>query len=131
MASLVYLDTCVLMDYFQDRRGADVSWNILLRSLDCEFKLVLSDWLVCELEQYVPPSDLKVFFQLFKTKDKFVLVRHTAEDVTHAKAISDHFQDPLHALLAKKAGADILVTKNVAHFANCRSLIKVVFPEDV
>ncbi|MFH0862734.1 MAG: type II toxin-antitoxin system VapC family toxin [Candidatus Altiarchaeota archaeon] len=131
MVKLVYLDTCILMDYFLDRRGSDVAWDILSRSLNCEFKLVLSDWLLCELEQHVPSAGLKGFFGLFRSKDKFVLVRHTPEEVVQAKAISDHFQDPLHALLAKKAGADLLVTANIQHFASCRDLVKAVFPEDV
>lgn len=131
MFEIIYLDTCVFLDYFMQQRGGSTAYNILMRALKCEFNIVVSDWLLVELKHYANPNQTKVFFASLSKRNKIIKVSTSDKDKEEAKKISEHFQDSLHAVLARKAGAKKLVTRNIQDYRNCRHLIEVVFPEDV
>jgi len=65
----------------------------------------------------------------FKEKDKLIVVNEKDGDRNKAKSISEHWDDALHAILANRAGADYLATRNIDHYRGCGELVRVVFPE--
>jgi len=131
MSEAIYLDTNVYLDYFMARRGSDIAYRILKRSLDCEFSLVISDWVLSELGRYAGSAETKMWFAALKGRNKIITVSHSEEDVEAAKKISNHYHDPLHAILAKKAGAKKLVTRNMQDYLKCTHLVNPVFPENI
>ena len=70
-----------------------------------------------------------------KEVGKLIDVGITLEDKQKAKEISKnrntHFDDALHVILAKKAGAKILVTRNIEHFADFQDIIEIKYPESI
>jgi len=64
-------------------------------------------------------------------KHKLKTIQYNQSDIIKAKTISPHYQDALHALLAKKAKADILITRNLVDFQGMKDLIKAELPENV
>ena len=131
MSELLYLDSCVWLAYFLNQRGSDIAYNILMRTLRCDFRVVVSDWLLTELKKYASPQETKIFFNSLARRNKIVKVGSSEVDFGQAREIDEHFQDPLHAILANKAGASRLATWNIQDFGGCRHLVKIVFPEDI
>jgi len=131
----IYCDTNILLDYFGSRKDrfrdlGEFAFQIFRRTLDCEFELIISDWLLYELKNYVPPEKLKDFLEEFKKKNKIIKINKTDEDIKKAKEISSHFQDILHQLLAKKAGAKYLLTRDIQGYVMMEGL-EVKFPENI
>jgi predicted nucleic acid-binding protein len=128
---VVYCDTNVYLDYFLNRKHANHSFSVFSESLSCKFKIAISDWVLYELKSYLNPEATTILFGELKKKNKFVIVQKTDADIEQAKTFSKHFQDPLHAILAKKAGADVLVTRNIQDFVCVSHLIDIKFPENI
>ena len=131
----IYCDANLFLDHFGSRKDrirdlGEFAFRIFRRTLDCEFELIISDWLLYELKNYVPPEKLKEFLDEFKQKNKLIKVYKTDEDIKKAKEVSNHFQDILHQLLAKKAGAKYLLTRNVQDYIVMDSL-EIKFPENI
>ena len=131
----IYLDTNIYLDFLLNRENlfgtniGDKAYVLLKRIISCEFDLVVSSWNLVELKRKIDFGELKPLFAILKKK--IVKVYHTKEDIEKAKRMSEHFQDALHVVLAKKAGAKILVTRNLKDFLQYSSLIEVKLPEDV
>lgn len=125
----VYFDTNIWVNYLKGTKIDSVVAKLLSRCMDCEFELVFSDWAAYELKKCVEPEKVKFLFAFLQSKNKIITVLKSEEDVAKAKERSEHFQDILHAILAKKAGADVLLTRNIRDFACCRDLIKAELPE--
>ena len=131
----IYCDTNLFLDHFGSRKDrlrdlGDFAFRIFRRTLDCEFELIISDWLLYELKNYVPPEKLKEFLEEFKKKNKIVKIYKADEDIKKAKEISNHFQDMLHQILAKKAGAKYLLTRNIQDYIKMEGL-EIKFPENI
>jgi len=100
----IYCDTNIFLDHFGSRKDrfrdlGEFAFQIFRRTLDCEFELIISDWLLYELKNYVPPEKLKEFLEEFKKKNKLIKINKTDEDIKKAKEISNYFQDILHQIL--------------------------------
>ena len=67
--------------------------------------------------------------ELQKEKQKLIFVKEQPGDRSKARSISKHPDDTLHAILANRAGADYLATRNLPHYVGCKHLVEVVFPE--
>ena len=70
-------------------------------------------------------------FSVLKRAFKLVTVKQDYEDVEKARILPTHQDDALHAVLAAKAGAKFLVTRNIQHFLNVRHLIQPILPENL
>ena len=66
---------------------------------------------------------------MYREKGKLILVHKGKGDRKKARDTSEHWDDALHAILAKKAGADYLATRNIRHYEGCEEIIQVVLPE--
>jgi len=89
---------------------------------------LLSEWTARELRKNINPADLTAFFALIKKKIR--KISYDSKDVSQAKRLKpDHFQDALHAILAKRAGAQYLITRNTSDFQSLQHLIDTKIPE--
>lgn len=57
---LIYCDTNVYLDYFFDRRDnirplGEFAHQVIQRALGCEFYIVISDWVITELNKHAKP----------------------------------------------------------------------------
>lgn len=139
MSQPIYLDTNIYLDYFLDRKNefgkplGPIAWGVFKRAINCEFSIVVSDWLAWQLDKNMGSSQLTVLFTLLDSKRKIIRVKRMEDDVQQAKkyAVSNDIDDPLHAVLAKKGGAVCVVTRDLEGYACCKSLIEAKLPENL
>jgi predicted nucleic acid-binding protein len=130
----VYCDTNIFIDYFDERTDRlrplkEFAFNFFSRGWNCNFELIISDWLINELSRHLDEKQYKQIFNEFEEKGKLHVVNKENSDVRKAKNTSKHWDDALHAVLANKAGADYLSTRNIKHYSGCEELVSVVLPE--
>lgn len=132
-----YIDTCVYLDYLENRKNKQgknlgvVARKLFNQSRDCKFQIILSDHLVRELERNIVLSSTRLFFE--SLKKKIIKIKVSEEDLEKAHEICENKKDffaALHYVLAKRAKADKLITRNLEHFQFDLSF-KPYLPEDV
>ena len=134
MTLKIYCDTNVFIDYCEEREDnirplKDFAFLFFSKGWNCAFKLIVSDWLLEELRRHLTEEQINRVLNNFKEKDKLIMIKEAPRDRQKARGISEHWDDALHAILANKANADYLTTRNVKHYINCEKLVQVVFPE--
>ncbi len=133
--TLIYVDTNIFLDALQGRKsltGKDIdeyATKFFYRSISCEFKIVVSSWTLQEVYKQADFEETRMLLELLKKK--IISITHTEDDIKKAKEISEHFQDALHGLLAVKAKADFVVTRDLPGFDCVKNLIKTKLPENV
>lgn len=133
---LVYIDTNVVLDAVLDREsvvGRDLgtpAMSLFSRAAMCQFDVVVSEWMLEELYQRIDPEPAAELFAALQENDKVVEQGYDDEDVSAAQAVTDHWEDALHGILAEKADADCIVTRNVTDFRLFTGL-DVKLPEQV
>ena len=132
----LYIDTNILVYAIEDSKnpyGKDISSSssdLFWAAASCKFHVIISDWALEELSRIKTPEEIEMLFKI--VEKKIIKIRHTPEDIQRAKEQNpDHFQDELHGILAIRAEADYLVTRNVKDFLHLENRIKVVRPEDL
>ena len=66
-----------------------------------------------------------------KSKGKLHIVEHTSEELELAKSKSEHWQDYLHYLIAKKSGCDKIVTYDKDFISFVSPIFDITYPENV
>lgn len=133
----VYCDTNIYLDFLLGRKDYlrpldEFAHQIFKRVISGEFILIISDHLLNELENNIKEEKIREFLDILSQQQKSMIIMKTAQDIKEAKNISTtHWKDILHAILAQKANADYLVTRNVNDFAGTEHLVKTVFPEQI
>ncbi len=140
METLIYLDSNIYIDYFDNRTdylrplGA-FAFELLRRMFGCEFKIAISAVVAEELIRNNRAEQLKNLAMRLREREKLVEVEILPEDFQKAKALSQKrnssFNDALHAVVASKAKAEYLVTRNIEHLEKFGDMIKVVYPENI
>lgn len=131
--SRLYIDTYVYLDYLLGRKDrlrplGDFAFELLRRAIKCEFEIIVSEFVLKELEGHA--TEEQVAQLLRSIKRKTVFVDFTKEDILKSRQISrTDSGDALHYLLAKKGGAEFLVTRNIRHFDFPD--LQAVFPENL
>ena len=130
----LYIDTNVFVYAFEDSKnlfGGDISSSasrLFFEAISCKYQVIISSWALEELAGLRKLEQAHMLFTLLK--QKVLKIEHTSEDVDSAKKASPrHFHDELHGLLAIKAGADYIVTRNTQDFVHFKERIPVVKPE--
>jgi len=136
METLIYPDTNFYIDYFEDRRDnirplGEFAFSVLKRTFKCEFKIVISDLVIDELERHISEQRIAHLVKELEDVNKLVTVKQDYDDVEKARILPTHQDDALHAVLAAKAGAKFLITRNIQHFLNVRHLIQPILPENL
>jgi len=133
---IIYLDTNIYLDYLLDRKGetgrelGELASGVFHRIMKCEFYVAVSEWNLQELRNHIKGDETKMFFQLIKKKT--IPIKVAPEDWTEAKKLSEeNAPDALHVILAKKAKAELIVTRNTKHFYEFSHLIQIKLPEEV
>ena len=133
MVVKIYCDTNIYLDFLLDRKNlfgsnlGDKAFSVFYKVLSCKFILVVSSWNLIELKNKIEHNSLNMLFSFLKKK--VVTIQHTKEDIEKAKEMSEHFQDALHVILAVKAGAKFLITRNVKDFLPFRNFIEIKLPK--
>lgn len=71
------------------------------------------------------------FIKSFEKEDKITIQRDQKDEKKAKELSQDNYPDALHVILAKKANAIYLVTRNVQDFAEFQNLIEIVMPESL
>ena len=133
----VYCDTCVYVDLFEGRKDrfrdlGEFALSFFNKVKDKQYKLVISDWIIEEFKKVSRnPSIIDEFIRDFEEEDLIKVQRDNNDEKKARKLSSSNFTDALHIVLAKKANAIILVTRNIQDFAEFQDLIEITVPESL
>ncbi len=137
----IYLDTCIYLDYLMDRKDnlrplGEFAFQLLKRTFECEFEIIISDWVIKEINKQI--DDNILFFELIdklENLNKLIKVSKSTAVEKKAKILTEkyktHLADALHIILAEQAEAEFLVTINVKDFHSKYKRLKIVFPENI
>jgi len=137
---IIYLDTNIYMDHFDGRVDklrplGQFAFEIVRRTLNCEFKIVMSSLIIDELVFNNYKEKITDLIKDLKEKDKIIKIVVNEEHKKETREISrtrkTDFNDTLHAVIANRLKAEYLVTRNVKDFVNLQDLIKIVYPENL
>lgn len=132
----LYIDTNIFLDFLLERKnraGEDISkpaQKLFFRSMKCEFFIIYSDHTAFELNKNISGEQIRMMFAFLHKK--IVMISKTQEDIAEAQKLSAaNFSDALHAVLAKKSGADYIITRNIDHFKELGFEIEARTPENI
>jgi len=129
----LYIDTNVYLDYLLGRKDklrpiGEFAFELLRRTVKCEFEILISDAVLEELERNATEEQILQLLQFIKKKT--LQVSFTEKEILESRQISKTDPgDSLHYLLAKKGGAEYIVTRNIKHFDFPD--LQAVFPENI
>ncbi|MBN1214551.1 MAG: type II toxin-antitoxin system VapC family toxin [Candidatus Lokiarchaeota archaeon] len=127
----VYVDTCVYVELFEGDTRSMLAFDFFAKGWNCAFELVVSDWVRSELKRKKLDTEYPLLFERFKSKNKFHFVEHTKEDLELARSKSEHWQDYLHYIIAKKAGCDKIVTIDREFISSLSPIFDITYPENI
>lgn len=140
MTKLIYVDTNIYLDYFDGRKDnlrpfGEFAYQMLKRTLQCEFRIVISGLVLKELFYNSYEEKTNKLLPDFYSKNKIIKIPADKKDVKKARDLCRQrrtsFNDTLHAVLACKANADFLVTRNLKDFYDLQDIIKLKCPENL
>ena len=140
MARLIYIDTNIYLDYLENRTDkmrplGEFAYTVFKRALGCEFKIIVSEHLLDELEKFVTEQEIGFVLGKIKSAGKEVPLEVLESDIQKANALAAQrkvpWPDTLHAVLAIRGGAECIVTRNKKDFDPFSDLIEAVFPEEI
>ncbi|MFH1916047.1 MAG: hypothetical protein ABIJ21_02170 [Nanoarchaeota archaeon] len=128
----IYCDTNVYIDLFEARKDrfrdlGEFALSVFVKVRNAEHVLVVSDWLETELEKFGHKGNFREL--IADLNPEWVVAGQ--KDRNAARKLSSNFPDALHVMLAVKAGASCLVTRDVQDFAEFQDLILIAFPESL
>lgn len=128
------------MDYFENRIDkirplGEFAFQLIKRTLQCEFKIILSNLVIDELKFNGAGSKIKELTDELKKSNKLVYTEESENDDQKARELKQKFKTPLndtkHIILAKRMGADFLVTRNIKDYGELQNLVKIKLPENL
>jgi len=140
MARLIYIDTNIYLDYLENRTDkmrplGEFAYEVFRRAFGCEFKIIVSEHLLDELEKFVTEQEIGFVLGKIKSAGKEVPLEVLESDIQKANALAAQrkvpWPDTLHAVLAIRGGAECIVTRNKKDFDPFSDLIEAVFPEEI
>lgn len=139
MSELIYIDTNVYLDYREARVDkmrllGEFAYNLIKRAVGCEF-VVTSDIVLKELGNHLDGPSIGRIFKDLRYYNKLELVESFLEELEKAKNLAPQRNssrnDVAHAMVAKRAGARFLVTRNLKDFENLSDFVEAVLPEKI
>lgn len=140
MSQLIYLDTNIYIDYLDGRVDnlrplGEFAFQLLKRTFECEFSIVISSLILEELSNKGCDESLKAIINDLRNKNKLIWIEGDFLDFHKAKQISRERNTPnndtIHMILAKKAGADYLITRNMKDFEKLQDIVNLAYPENL
>ena len=136
MVLKVYCDTNVYLDFFLERDNilphSIVAEKIFNAAYRKKIVLVYSDWLEYQIKNVVGDrwNQVKGMLEDLRKRNALEQINVSPEVKREANQYPTEHEDAVHALLAIKAGAKMLITRNVRHFSIFKNRIKILFPND-
>jgi len=136
----VYIDTNVYIDYFLNRTDklrplGDFAFNLIKKIVIEEYKLIISDLVILELEHNGFEKQVKILLEKLKENNNLTFVTSIEEDnVKTNKIVKERktsFNDTKHAIMANRAKADYFVTRNVKDFEDLNDIVYPIYPENL
>ena len=128
-----YFDTNIFLNFLWDEKNksgiklGNKAFKAFMKGISCNFEIIISSWTLYELKKKVSNEEIKNLMNLLKPK--IIKVKHSLNEVSLAKKIEpSHYEDYLHVILAKKAFADAIITRDRGFL---RYSIKVKLPEQI
>ncbi len=130
----IYVDTNVFIDFVKEDSSnikSVLTYEFFRKGWNCEFELIVSDWTRTEITRHVNEQELRLLLGQFKSRNKLHFITHTKEETDRAKGNSEHWQDELHLMLAKKSGADMIVTRDRDFISYAGQTFDIRVPENI
>jgi len=131
----LYIDTNVIIDAVEGRKNllgndiGDYAMKLFSEAISCKYHIIFSSFTAYELNK-ISSTDLTVF--LVMIKKKIIKVLHDEKDEEKARQLdNNNFDDALHVVLAEKANADFIVTRNTKDFKVITTRIQIKRPEEL
>ncbi len=131
---LLYIDTNIFISAVKEEKnkfGNDISTpasKIFFDAMLCEYHLIISQWTATEITDKLSPERVRIALELIKKK--LVTLKLDEADLEMAKLRSkDNTPDALHIVLAEKANADYIITRDLDGFAKIGTKIPIRKPE--
>ena len=137
MSKRIYIDTNVYLDYLEDRVDnirplGEFAFNVFRRTLECKFEIVCSDWVLEELRtDNMLKEKLALLINDLKKANKFEIIKRQSSDKLTARNNAKNWTDYLHVMLALRANAEFIVTRNVKDFEEFQNLLQSKLPENI
>ena len=132
----IYLDANIYMDYCDERRDSirplgDIAFGLFRRTLSCEFEIVISDWVIEEVEKNVKNRiAMENLIAELKAKGKIIYAESTHGERSKAKK-HVNWRDALHTVIAKRSGCKYVVTRNMVDFLEFSDVLEPILPEQL
>ncbi len=139
MLKKFYLDTCIWLDYFEDRKDGlnplgEFAFQFLKKCEKQNCCIIVSDAVVFELQARLSKENLAEVFSLFRK----IIIKVVAapEQVSDARKEWKKrkkkvpFKDVLHAVIARDNNA-VLVTRDMHFFYELSSIVEAKKPESI
>ena len=129
---LVYVDTDVFLNYILNRKNkqgkslGEEAELFFSKVISTDLEILISRKVLEELYGQIEPNEVQMLFEFLKSKIR--VVPYDKQDLLEAEQLdAENRNDALHAILARKHGADCLVTRNMKHFKKYSLIIKVKY----
>ncbi len=114
----------------------EFAFQLLKRTFECEFEIIISDWVIKEINKQI--DDKLLFLELInKLENLNKLIKVSKSTAVEKEALvlveksKTHLADALNIILAERAEAEYLVTRNVKDFPSRYGKLKIVFPDNI
>ncbi len=132
----IYVDTNIYLDYFESRGDGirplqEFAFQVFRRAFECEFEIVVSDWLLRELQFNIrTKTKADLLFAELLEKGKLLYIMKTIDDEKEASKYKNS-KDAMHAVIAKRTKCKFIVTRNITDFLCFSGLIQPKLPEQL
>ena len=136
----IYIDTACYIDHFEGRIDnlrplGEFAYNLIRKSIECEYKIIISNLVIDELEFNDYGKKIQELISDLKEADKLIFVEETSKDEEKARKIKNKrntaLNDTKHAVIANRAKAVFLVTRNMKDFEELQDLVTLKYPENL
>lgn len=132
-----YLDTSIGVDLYENRKGynqeplGDFAWKLLSFIKAKEYKIILTDLLIIELESAYSLEQINGLFFPFTNLIEKIIIKKEQRDEAYkiAKKRMLPFGDALHSIIARDNNL-ILITRD-KHFRELKDISLHYKPEDI
>ena len=140
MEQLIYIDTNVWIDFWEDRRDnirplGEFAFQLLKKAYECKYRIIVSGLVIDELDLFYSKETIIEIMKNLRASGKYqplkVLEQDRLQAEETAKEVGTSYNDARHAILANRANADYLVTRNLKDFERLFDLNKTVLPENL
>lgn len=138
MAELIYIDTNIYLDYWENRIDkmrplGEFAYNVIKRAVNCEFVVITSDLVFKELGNWMNQQSINKIFENLKFSKKLEVAAAFDSEREKVMALANErgtgINDATHAVIAKRAGAKYLITRNIKDFENLSDFVQAILPE--